>query len=164
MRPAAGSVPAAEDWFLFGMLELALLCLVLFVGIVVLVFFPSDKTLRRVSPKNRLMAPGLVWLTLIPLFNLVWLFFVATCIPDSLRSECKGQGHDDGTDYGKRIGLTCAILGLASIPLGLMAMRLIACLVLLGSLTQFILFWHEIAGYGAQLAASAERDADQLKC
>ena len=36
---------------------------------------------------NRRMSPGLVWLTLIPLFGMVWQFFIVNKMADSLKAE-----------------------------------------------------------------------------
>ena len=98
---------------------LGILCLILIVAIVIAIFYllTLQKALSRVSPRNRLMEPAMVWLSFIPLFNIVWAFFIATRIPDSLRNEFRDRGQDDGCDYGKSIGLTNAILGVVSIPL-----------------------------------------------
>src|SRR3989442_14505671 len=92
---------------------LGLACLILIIGIVIGVFhlLTLQKGLSRVAPRNRLMEPGLVWLSLIPIFNLIWSFFIATWVPDSLRNEFQDRGRDDGSDYGKRIGLARAIIG-----------------------------------------------------
>lgn len=51
-------------------------------------FISLQKALEAVSPENRMMPPGQVWLSLIPLFNFVWMFFVVNKIADSFRLEC----------------------------------------------------------------------------
>jgi hypothetical protein len=153
------AVDQVEDWSVFVLVELGLLCLVLAIGYVVLVLFVLTlrKILNRVSPGNRRMEPGLVWLTLIPLVNVVWVFFLVTRIPDSLRREFKDQERDDGTDYGKKLGLAFAILVAALVPIQFFigpVTNSIAVLLLLplASLVLFILFWVKIARYSARLA------------
>src|SRR5260370_41578500 len=94
----------------------------LFVGAIVLVvlviaifyLLTLQKALSRVSPHNRTMQPGMVWLMLIPCVNIVWQFFIAIRVPESLLNEFRERGRDDGSDYGKSIALTQAILGIAS--------------------------------------------------
>ena len=54
----------------------------------ILYFITLQKALEAVSPQNRMMPPGQVWLSLIPLFNFVWMFFVVNKIADSFRLEC----------------------------------------------------------------------------
>lgn len=120
----------------------------------------ASEGLEPRSPRNRLMEPGLVWLGFIPLFHLVWSFFIATRVPDSLRNEFQDQGRDDGSDYGKGIGLANAIIGAVHFPLSLlsavsqtMGMRMILLPVGLASLVLFIIFWTKIAGYSPRLTA-----------
>ena len=64
-----------------------------------------QKALQRVSPENRLMEPGLVWLMLIPCLNFVWQFFIASRVPDSVRKEYQSRGLPDPGDCGKSLGL-----------------------------------------------------------
>src|SRR5438105_3737061 len=80
-------------------------------AVVIAIFYSLHKALSRVAPRNRLMEPGEVWLGLIPFFNIIWSFFMATRIPDSLRNEFRDQGRDDGSGYGRGWGLASAILG-----------------------------------------------------
>jgi len=151
---------------------LGLLCLVLIVVIVIAVFYllTLQKALSRVSPRHRLMEPGMVWLSLIPFFNIIWSFFIATRIPDSLRNEFRARGQDDGSDYGKSIGLAKAILGVISYPLNVLSRStkepaLVGIMGILGvvSLVLFIIFWVKIAGYSSRLATLsyyADQDLD----
>src|SRR5262249_51882422 len=146
---------------------LGVLCLFLIIAIVIAVFYllTLQKALSRVARRNRLMEPGMVWLSLIPIFNIYWNFMVATRIPDSLRNEFRDRGEDDGSDYGKSIGLTNAILGVVSIPLNMasgalekvpaagMLIGIILLIMSITSLVLFIIFWVKIAGYSGKLAA-----------
>ncbi len=142
---------------------MGLLCLFLVIALVLTIVFSYlhdlQKALSRVSPRNRLMQPGMVWLALIPLFNLVWVFFIATQVPDSLRNEFRDRGQDDGSDYGRMLGLINAILGVVGVPVNLLSqmrpssqLRLVLLPLALVSLIVFILFWVKIAGYSRQLA------------
>ena len=65
-----------------------LLLLALLLIPTILYFITLQKALEAVSPQNRMMPPGQVWLSLIPLFNFVWMFFVVNKIADSFRLEC----------------------------------------------------------------------------
>ncbi|MBI3411268.1 MAG: hypothetical protein HY040_23280 [Planctomycetes bacterium] len=145
---------------------LGFICVVVVIALVVTIFFllTLQKALSRVSPRNRLMEPGLVWLSLIPLFNLVWLFFVVTRVPDSLRNEFRTRRQDDGSDYGKGIGLTYAILGVATLPLNVfskisaeaaLVLGMILLLAGIADIVLFIIFWVKIAGYSRQLGDHA---------
>jgi hypothetical protein len=51
-------------------------------------FFRTQyRTLMAITPINRLMAPGLVWLQFIPFFTVIWQFVVIVQIARSLRKE-----------------------------------------------------------------------------
>src|SRR5262249_23624412 len=82
---------------------LGMFCLIvgafLVVALVIAIFYllTLHRALDKVSPRNRLMEPGMVWLSLIPCFNIIWAFFVATRVPDSLRNEFQERGRDDGS-------------------------------------------------------------------
>ena len=60
-----------------------LLCIVPFI----LFLLHQQNTLKNVQAHNRTMAPGQVWLQLIPLFGMVWQFIVVTRISESIKRE-----------------------------------------------------------------------------
>jgi hypothetical protein len=138
-----------------------MLCVLLIPLIVVVIFYfvTLQKALLRVAPHNRMLEPGKVWLGLIPLFNLIWNFVLALRIPESLRNEFGERGEDDGSDYGRGIGVGNAILALAGVFLNLAnngspdpLLFLIIVAEGLVSLVLFIIFWVRIAGYSRRLA------------
>jgi hypothetical protein len=139
---------------------LGILCMILIIGIAIAICYllTLQKALSRVAPWNRLMEPGLVWLSLIPIFNLIWSFFIATRVPDSLRNEFRSRDLDDGSDYGKGIGLANAIIGVVSFALNMMSRLSRQPVVMITgplgliSLILFIIFWVRIAGYSKKLA------------
>ena len=67
------------------MLQIALLLALVIPAI--LFILTQQKTLRLISPENREMSPGSVWLQLIPLFGMVWQFMVVTKIAHSVSKE-----------------------------------------------------------------------------
>jgi hypothetical protein len=60
-----------------------------------------QKALNRCAPENRAMAPGMVWLMFIPLFNLVWQFFVVINMAKSLGAEFQKRGIAEEPEPGK---------------------------------------------------------------
>jgi hypothetical protein len=69
------------------------------------------RALRRVGPENRRMEPGMVWLNLIPIFNLVWVTVTVERVAESLRNEFRERGMDGPDEhYGRRTGLTVLAL------------------------------------------------------
>jgi hypothetical protein len=142
-----------------------LFCLAALVVLVVLIFYllTLQKALRRVSPHNRLMEPGSVWLMIVPCVNIFWQFVMAVRLPGSLRNEFRERGEDDGSDYGRGIALTGAgfnvLSGVAgrlgdAVASGDGAMGITCAAGLLGLLyvVLLVVFWVKVANYSAQLA------------
>ena len=63
----------------------------------------------RIPARHRQMEPWQVWLLLIPLFNIVWNFFVYPRLAKSFQSYFAEQGRTDVGDCGEQIGLWYAI-------------------------------------------------------
>ena len=77
-------------------LVLFIVFIVLAIGLIPAIFFliTQQNTLKAIQPENRTMSPGEVWLQLIPLFGIVWQFFVVTRISDSLQREFNSWAND----------------------------------------------------------------------
>lgn len=69
-------------------LLIVLVVLVLMLIPTIFYFISLQKALEAVSEENRMMPPGQVWLSLIPLFNFIWMFFVVSKIAESFKLEC----------------------------------------------------------------------------
>lgn len=99
-----------------------------------------QKALNRCSPESRAMNPGMVWLMLIPLFNMVWQFFVVLNMAKSLAAEFQKRGMAEEANPGQTLGLVMCIGNIICGPVGLIC---------------WILYWVKIAGYSSKLAAPA---------
>lgn len=105
--------------------------------------------LQSVSPKNRTLTPGLVWLNLIPLFSLVWNFFIVTHVSGSLKREFSERGIQDVGDCGQGIGIAMSILAvLIMVPVLGWWLASIATLVL------WIIYWVKIVELKNRLLAA----------
>jgi hypothetical protein len=133
---------------------ITVICGVALVAILIVIFFllSMQKALSRVSPQNRKMEPGMVWLALIPCVNIVW----------QLKNEFQQRNRDDGSDYGKSLGLTYCIVGLAGgvISQGMNAsndLKMVGAgvsvIAMVVQIIVGIMFWIKIANYSAMLAA-----------
>jgi hypothetical protein len=123
--------------------------LILFLLIIAIAFCWTLQTaLARVSPENRLMAPGLVWLILVPCFGYLWQFFVAIQVPGSLKNEFRARGRDDGSDYGRIFAVIGAVLIIVSAVVPMEALWIVTSI----SLALFVIFWVKVANYSSQLA------------
>lgn len=105
-----------------------------------------QKALNRCAPENRAMAPGLVWLLLIPLVNIVWHFFVVLNLAKSLGGEFNKRGIAEEANPGQKLGLIMCILACCGI------IPLLGVLCSLAALVCWILYWVKIAGFSRKLA------------
>jgi hypothetical protein len=64
-----------------------LLLFLAFVIPAVMFFLTQQNTLKVIHPLNRRIPPHQVWFQLIPIFGLVWQFWVIIKISDSIRNE-----------------------------------------------------------------------------
>ncbi len=69
----------------------------------------SDLAAVPLEDRQRL-APGQVCLLVIPLFNLVWNFFVFPRIADSFRNHFERTGQPLPGDYGRGLGIAFSVL------------------------------------------------------
>ncbi|HEX5221104.1 MAG TPA: hypothetical protein VFZ59_16185 [Verrucomicrobiae bacterium] len=140
---------AVESARAIGMLVGTLVGIVILLIPAIFYLLTLQKTLNRCSPENRAMQPGMVWLMFIPLFNLVWHFFVVLNIAKSLEAEFRKRGIASEPNPGKTLGLVMCILACCGI------IPLIGVLFSLGSLVCWILYWIKIAGFSSRLAVPA---------
>jgi hypothetical protein len=117
------------------------------VGIVYIAFLSA--VLRKCFPSSRTMQPGLVWLLLIPLFNVVWNFLVVNALADSLGNEFRLRNvPTNDPKPAKSIGIAMAVCGACSI------IPLVNILAILPHLILWIIYWVKIAGFSRQLDLS----------
>jgi hypothetical protein len=121
------------------------------IGLTLAIFYLLTlmRALERCSPESRAMQPGMVWLNLIPCFNLVWQFFTVINVAKSLDAEFKKRNIAVEPMPGKSLGLAMCILNCCSI------IPYLGCLAGIGGLVCFIIYWVKIAGFSKQLAPQA---------
>ncbi len=125
--------------------------------ITVAVFYLKNlqDTLKEVSPKNRQVEPGNVWLMFIPLFNIVYPFILYPKISDSLRAEFTERGRPQAGDYYRSIGITMPILGLCGV------IPLLGVLASIGNLVLWIMYWVKMAEF-KKLLRSIPKTSDSM--
>ena len=143
-----------------GVLQFALFFGFMALFLIPCIFFliTQQNTLKAIQPENRTMSPGEVWLQLIPLFGIVWQFFVVTRISDSLRNEFSSWTNDtifnvEGNQvvnlsysrptYG--VGLAMCICGCCSI------IPLLGFLAVLGWFVCWIIYWVQLAEFKSKV-------------
>ncbi len=186
--PAYAPPPAlnkGEQILLITVYVIALCCIsspfvLALLSIASLFLLSMQRALNRVSAHNRLMSPRMVWLNLIPGFHLVWQFVTVIRVTGSLKNEFRERGSDNGSDYGKLLGVAyCSSISLCvflhamfladqsyaswfpwsskSVIIANNIASHVVCLV------SGILFWLRIAGYSRQLAEDESARLSRLR-
>jgi hypothetical protein len=101
-------------------------------SIVAIVLVYTD--FQRIPPGFRKLDPGLVWLLLIPCFNVVWNFFVIPSLANSFKAYFDSIGDTSVGDCGRDLGYGYSGCCAASI------VPFVGCLTGPASLVLLILF------------------------
>lgn len=118
------------------------------IGLAIAIFYilTMQKALDLARERHQKMKPAMVWLMLIPLFNLVWHFFVVKQVSESIKSWAAEHGQNVD-DAGYMIGLIaciancCGLIPLVNILAGPVA------------LVCFIIWWVKVAGFNKLMRA-----------
>jgi len=147
-----------EDIWAFLVIIIAVMAVLFIISIVVGIFYclTLQKALNRCAPQNRAMSPGLVWLYLIPLFSLVWHFFIVFNMAKSLHAEFVYRGIVEEPNPGQGIGLATCILNCVSL------IPYVNYLTGIASLVCWIIYWIKIAGYSGKIALPYRAPEPQL--
>jgi hypothetical protein len=100
----------------------------------ILVVFLLYTDFERIPRNFRKLEPGLVWLLLIPCFNVVWNFFVIPRLTESFKAYFDSIGDTSVGDCGRVLGFGYAISTASS------AIPFVSCLTGIVSLVLMILF------------------------
>ncbi len=95
--------------------HLLIVAIILGIFIIPYIFYIQtlQKTLQQIKPENRTISEGSLWLLLIPIFNLIWHFFVVNKLSNSLSNESKSRNINfDEIQPGQSIGIAMCILNL----------------------------------------------------
>ena len=136
--PVQPGQPQPPMWV--NLVPLAVFAILVCIMLVTTVFYclSLQKALNRCSPECRAMNPGMVWLLLIPLFNIVWQFIVVLNMAKSLAAEFRKRGMAEDPNPGQTLGLVMCIANLVCGPVGLIC---------------WIIYWVKIAGYSSMIAS-----------
>jgi hypothetical protein len=114
------------------------------IGIVYIAFLSG--VLRKCSPASRTMEPGMVWLLLVPLLNVIWNFLVVTALARSLGNEFRLRNiPTDNPEPGKSIGIAMCVCGACSI------IPIVNIIAALPNLILWVIYWVKIAEYARRL-------------
>lgn len=130
----------------------AILLFIVFAGVILIAVFyllNLQNLLKQITPANRQVEPGNVWLMFIPLFNIIYPFILYPKITDSVKLEMESRGMAEQGDYGRGIGIALPVLGLCGV------IPVLGFLASLANLVLFIIFWVKMAGYKTKLMQSS---------
>jgi hypothetical protein len=116
--------------FIFIFLYVYLFHLALSIVVIFLVY--TD--FQRVPSAFRKLEPSLVWLLVIPCFNLVWNFYVFPGLADSFKAYFDSVGESSVGNCGRDVGLGYAVCSAASL------IPFVGCLTGVATLALLILF------------------------
>ena len=125
-------------------LFLALIASGIFLIPFILYLVTLQNALKQVTIENREISPALVWLTLIPVFGIVWQLYIIVKISQSLKAEFKARDFYIDEQYpGLYLGIAFVILFcLSFFPLPFVPISAgTACLI------TWILYWVKINNY-----------------
>ena len=111
----------------------------------------------RVPASHQRSSPLMIWLLMIPCFNIVWNFFVFPTVSRSIRDYRASLGLADGNDCGETLGwafsvvyLLSAVFGLFGIiPLIGLLVSPLSCLAWIGYVVILVIYLlriHETSG------------------
>src|SRR5436305_8624230 len=88
-----------------GFVCLGVLVTVALFAVQIFFLLTLSRCFKEISPRNRQMEPGQVWLCLIPVFGFIWFIMLVLKLSDSLRDEYEERGLDGDGDFGKTLGI-----------------------------------------------------------
>ncbi|HYH66249.1 MAG TPA: hypothetical protein VD866_16265 [Urbifossiella sp.] len=124
-------------------------CLALVVGFILWVGLLATiaRVLGRVSPENRRMEPGEVWVNLIPVVNLVWPIVTVERVGESIRAELAARNRVKKADaFGKTSGIIALVLVGVFFVLAPAAVVTFPFAFLYG-----IIYWVQLNGYARRM-------------
>jgi hypothetical protein len=117
-----------------------------FVAVGIFYILTLSRALKKCSIPSRTMEPGMVWLLLVPLVNIVWHFFVVLALAKSLSNEFRARNFMNvEPEPGKAIGIAMCTCGACAI------VPILGILAGLAQLVLIVVYWAKIAGYSQML-------------
>lgn len=97
--------------------------LVIYFGVLALICHLVSKCYKAIPAKHRAMEPGMVWLLMIPCFNIIWNFWVYQGLSKSYKAYFDSEGDNTvGDCYAQMALIYCIVNCFRVIPyLGILA-------------------------------------------
>lgn len=122
---------------------LLLIAFIMWIGLLATI----TRVLGRVSPENRRMEPGEVWVNLVPVVNLIWPMVTVERVGESIRAELRALNRVKKKDaFGKTSGLIALVLvGVVTLlpPVGFVTLPF--------AFLYGIVYWVQLNGYARRM-------------
>ena len=151
---AVGAVAVAV-----GMLFIFFMVIIVSVAISIVICYLLWNAQKQVPARFRKVEPNHIWLLLIPLFNLVWNFFVIPKISDSYKAYFDSVGRTDVGTCNREIGLGYCIAAACSFVGVIPIIGILGSLAGLAALVLLILFLIKTYELKKQIVPEAPRVA-----
>ncbi len=120
-------------------------------GILILFCLTLKNTIEAADVQNRAVEPGKVWLMLIPVFSMVYPFFLFPKISTTIKNQLEQNNAAESGDYALMLGRAFPTLYLLQLVI---PNDTISSLVSLAGFVCFIIFWVKMGGYKSKLIAT----------
>ena len=133
---------------LFHPVHMAIVFVVCILFLIPAIFYllTLQSALGKCPPPSRTMDPAMVWLLLIPIFSLIWGFFVVMALAKSLGNEFRRRGIPTPDPLpGQSLGMAMCICACCGI------IPLLGVLASLVALVLWIMYWIKIAEFSRLL-------------
>lgn len=81
----------------------------------VLYVLEVSRTLGAIDPDLRIQGPGMAWLLLVPVFNVIWFFFLINAIRDGFEKMASRGRLKKDVDTGYKVGIAMGCCWAASL-------------------------------------------------
>lgn len=102
----------------FAVLIGAVIGLVIGLAINAVICYFTAENFKRIPQEHRLMEPAMVWLLMIPCFNVIWNFFVFPRLSKSFEGYFQAQGIVEAGDCNYKLAMAYCIVCAVTVFLG----------------------------------------------
>jgi hypothetical protein len=78
-------------------------------ALLIVALWRINNAANAAAPEHRTMAPGMVWLLLIPVLQVFWNFKALPAVSNSLAATLRDKGQNPG-DCGRKVGIVWSVL------------------------------------------------------
>ena len=124
--------------------------------VIVLFILTIQSIFEKISPDLRSLSVTQLWLTIIPAFGSIWIFYVIYQLAESLSEEFKRrQIVEFETKPGLGVGWAFSFFAVTALLTMMIDERIITILLYVTAVVLFVIYWAKLAGFKTQLTSEA---------